>query len=313
MTRFADFLAAREHGISLALVRIALGLTVFATLANNWLAGVVDAVWIDMAHGGIRPLSPGWLISFLGGATPEAVNAVICLTMVSATAMVVGFSGRFATFVTLQGYLALTGLNGHAGGSYDELLTNGLWLSVLGGGYGTLSLDCWIRSRKWTSDLPAMRWPRFLMVVQIVLMYGTTGWQKLSTHWVPGGDLGALYYIYQQPTWQRFDMTWLAPLFPLTQLATLTAWLWEVSAPVWLWLWLRSLRRPGGIARLRWVYLAMGVAFHVSVEAFMEIGPFSAASLALYPALIHPREWRALWARLTGSRGSSPAPAASST
>ncbi len=173
---------------------------------------------------------------------------------------------------------------------------------MLAGPSRTLSVECRWRTGAWTSDRMVMRWPRFLIVVQAVIMYATTGWQKLSHHWVPGGDLGALWYIQQQPTWQLRDMRWMAPLFPLTQLGTLLTWLWEVTAPVWLLAWLAHaeplsdgrvwalLRR----VRARDVYLALGVIFHALIAVTMEIGPFTWASLALYPAFIHPYEWAAI-------------------
>ena len=75
---------------------------------------------------------------------------------------------------------------------------------------------------------------------QLVLMYWATGLQKVSTHWVPGGDLMALYYILQQPTWQWIDMAWVAPYAALTQVGTAVSWWWEVTCPVWLWAWWSS-------------------------------------------------------------------------
>jgi hypothetical protein len=126
-------------------------------------------------------------------------------------------------------------------------------------------------------------------------MYWTTGLQKLSTHWVPGGDLGALYYILQQPTWQRVDMAWLAPWFPLTQVATLVSWLWEVSIPLWAVALVQRARGRGGWLDRLWVvetYAVVGIAVHLAVTLMLEVGPFSWVSLAFYVAL-----WPELWRR----------------
>ena len=141
------------------------------------------------------------------------------------------------------------------------------------------------------------------MVVQLVLMYSSTGLQKVSTHWVPGGDMAALYYIMQQPSWQRFDLSWTAWVHPLTQLATLGTWLWEVGSPVLLLaFWYRRTRGGGGWLRAtlnridaRSLFALFGALVHAGIHALMDVGPFSYVSIALYPALFSPdelRQWR---------------------
>lgn len=309
-SRWVCFLEAREVGTSIALVRILVATCVLRTLGSVWWSGVYGAAWADDEHGGWRRhLDSDLLWRLVGGFDPGTRDVLAVACVISAALVAVGVGGqilaRMLAFVCLQSFLALTDLNGHATGSYDSLMTNALWLLVLAGPSRTLSVECRVATGAWTSDRTVMRWPRFLIVVQAVIMYGTTGWQKLSDHWVPGGDLGALWYIEQQPTWQIRDMRWMAPLFPLTQVGTLVTWLWEVSAPVWLWAWLAELdpAHPGRIrawlrrVHARDVYLVLGVVFHSLVAVTMQIGPFSWASLALYPAFVHPHEWRALAAR----------------
>jgi hypothetical protein len=309
--RWVGFLDAREVGTSMALVRVLVATCVLRTIGSVWWSGVYGAAWADRAHGGWRlhlDSDPLWRL--LGGFDPSTRDGFAIAAVASATLLALGVGGellaRLIALVCLQSFMALGDLNGHAAGSYDSLITNALWLLVLAGPTRTLSVECRWATGAWTSARPVMRWPRFLVVVQAVLMYGTTGWQKLSDHWVPGGDLGALWYIEQQPTWQLRDMRWLAPLYPLTQLGTLATWLWEVTAPLWLVAWLAEADRGSGgrlygvLRRLRArdVYLALGLVFHSLVALTMQIGPFSWASMALYPAFIHPEEW----ARLLGRR-----------
>ena len=310
-SRWAAFLDVREVGTSIALVRVLVATCVLRTLGSVWWSGVYGAAWADHANGGWRQhLDSDPLWRLLGGFDPSTRDGLAIAAVVSAALLALGVGGeivaRLIALLCLQSFMALGDLNGHAAGSYDSLITNSLWLLVLAGPSRTLSVECRTSTGAWTSERTVMRWPRFLIVVQAVVMYGTTGWQKLSDHWVPGGDLGALWYIEQQPTWQLHDMRWLAPLYPLTQAATLLTWLWEVTAPVWLMAWLaeadptsvgwfaRWLRR----LRARDVYLVLGVVFHSLVAVTMQIGPFSWASMALYPAFIHPQEW----ARITSGR-----------
>jgi hypothetical protein len=152
--------------------------------------------------------------------------------------------------------------------------------------------------------------PRYVLVGQLVLMYCTTGLQKVSIGWVPGGPLDALWYILQQPTWQRGSMRWLAPLYPVTQIATLTTWAFEVGSPLLLLaFWYRATReRPGRLRAwfnrhdFRTKYLALGLFLHLGVELTMEVGPFIGGVLALYTCCFHPGEWQQVGQRLVAMR-----------
>jgi hypothetical protein len=144
-----------------------------------------------------------------------------------------------------------------------------------------------------------------LIVVQLVVMYTSTGLQKVSDAWVPGGDFSALYYILQQPTWQRFDMRWAGNYFFLTQVATAGTWLFEVGAPVlWLAFWFRDTRERGGWLRtwfnridFRAWFLVFGLTLHAVIHGLMEVGPFSLISMSMYAALVHPDEIRSFFNR----------------
>jgi len=139
-----------------------------------------------------------------------------------------------------------------------------------------------------------------------MLMYTSTGLQKVSTHWIPFGDLGALYYIMQQPSWVRVEIPGLASVYPLTQLATLATWVFEVFfGPLLLiTLWGRSSREQAGPLRrllIRWrfrdLFAVSGALMHLGIFVLMQVGPFSIVSLSMYPALWHAdevRRWRLL-------------------
>jgi len=292
--------ARKEVGTSIALFRIGLGLCVVWSIAHLAMLGIPDAVWVDAEFGGYRKLGEGpWLVELLGGATPQVISLLVWLTVGLGLFVTLGIGGRVSVFCLLQSYMALADGNGHAGGSYDELLMNGLWLLVLAPSTATLSVDCWRRTGQWHSDEPVLAFGRYLVIFQLLLMYWTTGLQKVSAFWMPGGDFSALYYILQQPSWQRFDMGWIAPVFAMTQISTAASWFWEVSAPLWLLaLWYDGTRERGGRVRalfcrwrVKWAYFLVGVIFHVTVIAFMEIGPFTFISLAFYSCLITPTEW----------------------
>jgi len=300
--------SATESATSLALFRIGIGLVTLYTLGSVVAAGLVEQLWVDAAHGGMMPLHPSWLIAGLGGATPTVVWSVLVVAMGAASLVILGIGGRAAALVALFTVTSLVDLNGHAGGSYDELLGNAWWLVVLAGGHHTLSVQARWRTGRWWPEAPVIAFPRWLALWQLCLMYGSTGWQKVSAYWVPGGDHSALYYIMQQPTWHRYDMAWVAAWFPLTQLATAVTWWWEVTAPLWiLFVWYaHTPDRPGRMRawsnrlRLRWVYAGIGVVMHLVIFATMEVGPFSPLSLAFYVLLASPGEWEQWLGRSEG-------------
>ena len=142
-----------------------------------------------------------------------------------------------------------------------------------------------------------------------MLCYWTTGLQKVSSHWVPGGDFSALYYILQQPSWHRFDMTWVASFYPLTQVGTAVSWFWEVLAPLWLLAvyYAHTREREGRVRawfnrlRVREVFLVLGLVFHAVIHSLMNVGPFSFVSIAFYPAMYSHEELMGVVRRFKGA------------
>lgn len=310
----------REPGDAMALFRITVGVIVVWVLLSMLLTGLSDIVWVDKAHGGYRGLGDGpYLVKWLGGPTPGVIRGLIGVTVAAGALLVLGLGGRLTAFVTLQGYIALHRLDGNASGSSDILVTNALWLLVLARSTATLSLDCRLRTGRFRSDEEIQAFPRYLGMLQIVVMYWSTGLQKISVYWFPTGSYSALYYVLQQPTWQRFSMTWAARAYPVTQLATAVTWIWEVTAPVLLLVYyFRYTAERGGRLRrwanrwdLRLPWALVGVILHLMIFLAMDVGHFSQISLAFYLCLWHPAELRAagakVLARVRGRREGAPA------
>ena len=315
--RLVAFFDARETATSLALVRMLAGLASFLTLESVWRQGLIGLIWTDHSASGYRGVGGTWLVQLCGGATEPVMTTLTLLGMFASVLLLLGIGGRLTALVTLQLVLALTDANSHTGGSYDEVLSNVLWLVLLAPASRTLSVDCWLRTRKWHDPTPVASWVRFLLVWQLILMYWTTGIQKVSAHWVPGGEFSALYYILQQPTWQRWDHSWVAWFYPVTQVGTGVSWFWEVSAPLWLlaWWYARTQDRPGRIRavfnrlHVREIYVVLGLLFHLALTVLMNVGTFAICSVALYPALYGPDEWARYFAyfrsAFSGKKGPS--------
>lgn len=309
-----SLLCQKETGESLALFRIACGLTALSWMLSAIARGVAADVWLPVEHGGYRSFdSLPWLFELLGGLNPTTLWSVVGVYLIAAVAVTIGLGGRLSAFTLLQAFLAISDINWDIGGGDCRLASNCLWLLVIAGGTATLSLDCRLRERSWTSDRPVSAWPRYLVFYQLVVVYCATGLQKLSIDWTPAGGYSALYYIMQEPTWQRWDMSWLAWIYPFTQIATAVTWIWEVSAPLLiLAAWYRATsERPGRMRRMfnrigfRRLYVSVGVTMHFGVFIFIDLSLFTWISLSMYTCLFASSEWRSAWRwiRETAGRG----------
>lgn len=306
-TRWFRLLASREPATSLALFRIACGLTVLASIGTVICHGVAETLWLDHALGGFMELSdpPPWPFALLGGVTAAGLWTMIIVCLAAASCLTLGIAGRSAALITLVSYQAITDLNWDTGGGDDKLIGNALFLLIFARSSATLSLHCRWRCGSWRCEDLVPAWPRYVAVWQLVLVYFTTALQKISIYWTAAGDYAALYYFLQDPSWQRFDMRWLADVFWLTQAATLLVWWWEFSAPLLvLDLWLRrksTLQGPDALGRLARLFLRLnfrrwftlfGVAVHVGISLLIGLGPFTWITLSFYLCLYHPSEWR---------------------
>jgi hypothetical protein len=291
----------REPADALALMRILTGVGAFSATASVIAADVVGLLWLDAQHGGYLPIdNQSWLVALLGGPSPRVVWALVIISLVGAALVTVGIGGRVSPLVTAQAMLALKGVNGLQG-SYGAITANALWLLVLSQATATLSVDCRLRTGRWTSDEPVPAWPQIVAIVQLAVIYFCNGLYKISAHWTPGGDMSAVYYILQQPTWQRSDMRWVAWIYPATQVGTALTWLFELSWPLVLLgpYFRRTADLPGRVRALmnkvdlRKVYLGIALVLHGLITLALDVGPFMVATLALYPCLFSSEELRA--------------------
>ena len=307
-SRLVLLLSTQEGAASMALFRVFTGLTLVLNVVSLWGGGTLRLL-TDAQYGGYRSLAPDhWLAVALGGATPSSALLLSGLSLLGGALMVVGLGGRFGVLIAWQATMALFSLNADASGGHDRVLTNALFLLLLSPSTRTLSLDCRIRRGQWHDAAARISaWPRWVGIYQLLLIYGTTGIQKLGAEWLPMGDLLALYYSFFLPSWQRFDLAFIAgrPFIWLTQASTALTWLFETGSPLLLgWFYLRWTQDRGGRLRrwllrfdLRRLYALVGLGLHLGIWATMNVGPFSPAMLAWYFCLWRPDEIEAAPAR----------------
>ena len=299
--RWLAWLDRQETGEPLALFRVGVGLCVIAALGSVVADDLVVSLWAEPASGGMRPLgNPPWLVALLGGREAAVLWTLVVATSLGALATSFGLGGRVTILATLQGYMALVRSNPEASGGQDQLIMNALWLLFLSSCTATWSLDCRLRSGSFSSARLVSAWPRKLIVFQLVLVYFSSALHKLSATWTPIGDYSALYYVLLQPSWQRFELPWLASAYPLTQIATAVVWLFEIGSPLLLLaLYFRGSADRGGTLRAlfnrfdwRIAFAAIGVPMHLGIFVLMDVGSFPWISLCFYLCLWTPEEIR---------------------
>ena len=314
--RWVALWAHREAATALALFRILVAAVTTWTFIDMIRTDVLVPVWMHVDYGGIKPLSgKQWLMDALGGAVPEAVWPLTIVAIVAGLVLMLGLPWLTnpAALVLNQVCIALFSLHSDAGGGHDRMIVNALWLLVFARSAETLSVAARLRTGSWWSDRPVPAWPRYLIAVQLSLIYGGTGIQKLGAEWFPWGGLDAVYRSLLLTSWARWDLSWIAWVYPLTQVATLVSWWFETTFPILLlgfW-WRRTRTRPGAWRAfsnrvdLRVPYVLIGVGMHSILWAAMNLGPFSFITMSCYVALFHPDEWRRFFQRL-GLRAKAP-------
>jgi hypothetical protein len=227
------------------------------------------------------------------------------VALASCVALVLGFGTRVASIVALVSTQALFTLVPPAGGGHDRMFSNALWILALSSAGSSLSLWCRLRTGKWTSDEPIPAWPRYVLVHQLVIIYIATGLSKVAAEWWPMGGYQAVYHTLLVPPWARGDWWPVAYVYPITQVATAITVPWEAGWWVVLaWLVVRDTQGDGRLRRaflrfdLRVLWAAIGVVVHGSLWLFLNLGPFSAITLAWYVCLFHPDEIAALLRRI---------------
>ena len=292
------WMTAEEGAAPMALFRISVGAILLWNLLSMVSSGAMTLLWLPEASGGLREPPVDGLLASLVGVSAVATRALMAASIVASAMMMIGVATRLAALVLLVCFSHFLTLFPAAVGGHDHLLTGACFLLMLSRSDVTLSVRCRWAHGCWTSPEKIPGWPRKILVYQLVIMYVSTGIQKVGISWWPMGDLLAVHNVLLLPQWSRADWSWIAWLSPLTQLGTAVTVVWESSwwAVLW-WMWLRKTADRGGYLRLwagrvniRRVYVLIGVLIHTTLWIMMTVGPFSPITMAHYFCLFAEEE-----------------------
>ncbi|HWO18615.1 MAG TPA: hypothetical protein VNO30_07555 [Kofleriaceae bacterium] len=293
----------REDATALALVRIAVALVLLCDFTLVWRLDLAAALWAAPPDGYAAPYD-GWAASWLGRG-PGAADALWLAATIALAAIAVGALTPVAcaVFLLVSAQLAHTGPDGDRG--IDMMLRLAVGILALSRCNARWSVDAAVLrrlGRPLPREVPA--WPRYLLMAQLVWIYWSAGMNKSGAEWGPLGGFAALGNILTDPHFARFDPGWITAAHPLLRLATAATMAFELTAPIYLVLHHFAatperggrLRRLASRLHLRWLWLGTGAAFHLGIALTMTMGIFPWGMLALYPALLLPRDLRRLGA-----------------
>lgn len=312
LDRWVAFWDRREAPTSLVLVRVLVAAAVLGDLLVAWQLGLVPELWEAPPFGlgaGATSSSLARCLEFFTGSRSDA-QTVWLLTTLSAFSLLIGCFTRLSAVLLALSYAELSRLSPNADRGIDDLLRIAcLFLAVSAAG-ARFSFDAWLRrilGRPQPSLVPA--WPRYLLFGQVLWVYFSCALHR-GSDWGPLGDFSALARILSDPHYTRLTPGSAPSLYPLMQLGTAATMVFELSAPLMLlWTWYErtpsgpgKLRRAAVLLRVRWLWLGTGVLFHLGIALTMRLGMFPFGMLALYPALLSPREIEEALARLRRRR-----------
>ncbi len=296
--RWNNFWFRSVSGVAFGLVRIAFGATLLLTLLE-----FAPLLFDQYTASGYFPISSarqwswGNLIALFHVDALDTLGAIVAIyttLLFATTLLMLGWHTRIAAATVFALLLWFQTRNPTYLNGGDEVLR--LMAFYLFLGYLTIpprsrsvSVDRWLstegsRSDRWLGG--EMRiWPVRMIQIQICLVYAVAGaWKLAGDSW---WTADAVFYATQNPQVARFILpaaAWSQPLFWVASLST--AW-WEFTFPL-TYAWKRT----------RKLALGFGVFLHVGVLLTMNIGFFSLAMLAAYPAFVGSENCRAWLLRL---------------
>ena len=300
----------REPATALAAVRIAIAVVLLYDYLVVWRLDLIEPLWAKPPAGYAVGGDGRWATAWLGDGAGSAF-ALWAAGVIALVAVGTGTLTRVACIVVVLVSAQLAHRAPDADRGIDGLIRIVLCVLALSRSHAVWSVDAWVwrrLGRPMPVEVPA--WPRYLLLAQLVWVYFSGGHNKTGAEWGPDGGFTALANALSDPHFARGGPGWVASVYPLTRVATAMTMLFELGAPLML-LWTyyaATADRPGRLRRwcnrlrLRWIWIALGVSFHLGIALTLRLGIFPAAMLALYPVLLFPGELARLRDRLARRR-----------
>ena len=230
---------------------------------------------------------------------PTAVILLWCTLVLSLLCTMVGMWPRLMTIVSVLLLFSFHERNLQPLGGGDTMLRTIGFLLMLSPELRAFSLDRaldqwkhWQKKRKLLPTLTMPIWPYRLMLWQFIIIYLTSGWDKLQgTMWLEGTTVAAVFHhthFFRFPEIADYAVI-LSPLICGTFLSWEFLWM-LLLLPRGLWWVMPAYAQRYSLKR--WLLL-FGVLFHGGIFLTMEVGSFSFAMMAGYLGLLLDRDFDA--------------------
>ncbi len=311
--RWVSFLDEREHPRVLAMLRMTVAWVLLGDFIEIWWLDLVQPLFAAQEHGGLSlaltSKSPPLLYRWFGGGT-QVARVIHAGLVLSSLSLFMGMFTRTSALTLLMLSAQHEQILPWADRGIDVLVRNVLLILVFSGAGRWMSVDALRTTGRWTGDGQAVpAWPRYVVILQLVVMYFTAGVQKYAMHWWPWGEWSALYVILHDWAYAQNDFSWLAEqvwAYRLSQLSTAVTMAYQLTYPmVLVLLWLKRHPECGGRlgqwavrVHLEWLWIGLGAVFHLGIAVTMHLGIFPWAMLATYVVFWSPGEWASAHDRL---------------
>jgi len=252
----------------LAMIRIALASVVVADMLWTWWLGLVPWLY-DPSHEGFTRPARGFL---LGDLPPQATVWAFWGAVVAYTLVATGTLMRPALVVALLLHAQVGQVCPIAEQGVDHIVRTVMWILVFSGADARWSVG----PARRRDHVPA--WPLDLIAWLLAIIYVASGACKVirdPDNWLEIGAIPGSFKIMADPLSGLVDpvLGWqLQPLFRGMDWATLA---FELGGFVLLTRWGRH-------------WAVLGLVMHLGLAAFMKLGYFPWAILALYPVWFGP-------------------------
>ncbi|MGD1024719.1 MAG: HTTM domain-containing protein [Candidatus Sulfotelmatobacter sp.] len=282
------FFFAKQSPTPIALFRIAYGTSVIATLlllCPDWLAWYGPHAWISLPT--MQALEPGRRLNLFTviPQTDAWINGLFWAFLGSAILLTVGFLTRINSAIV---FLCLTSIQQrnlfitHGGDTFLRVAGFFLIFAPAGAAFSVDRLIRIWRRKEGPQVRPRSPWAQRMIQIQLALLYfASFCWKLKGPAWLQGT---ALFYIDHLDALKRFPVpAWL--LHPTAlKMGSWSAMALEFSLGVLIW-----------VKDLRYILLALGLLFHLSLEYSLNIPMFQWDILSAYILFVDPADITRAW------------------
>lgn len=191
-----------------------------------------------------------------------------------------GFLTPISGLIVIFGHLAFRDVSFLQTWGWTRLVHPFVGYLVLANAGGKYSIDAWLLQRFWPSFRPArttIAWPVRLLQIHITALYLMVAWHRIdNVHWHTGS---MVYVALANTVFGRFPLADLQGIKPVLAVMCWIAWLFELGAPVFLW-----------VKKTRTYFVLGLMTMHLGLEIMSTVGWWQFAMLALLWIFL-PQKW----------------------